>query len=71
MSEYKVTWIIEVEAESMEEAAREALAIQRDPFSEATVFEVTNPETGETDTIDGYDYDFTEENRNDLLSLEG
>jgi len=70
--EFKVTWTIEIEAETMEEAAQQALAIQRDFFSEATVFEVKNTETGETDTIDGYDYDFADEqpSRNDLISLD-
>lgn len=70
--EFKVTWTIEIEAETMEEAVHEALAIQRDPFSEATVFAVTNTETEETDILDGYDYSFDNEQpgRNNLLSLE-
>jgi len=38
--EYRVTWTIEVDAESEEDAARKALAIQRDVDSTATVFEV-------------------------------
>jgi hypothetical protein len=38
--EYTVTWVIEIEAESHEAAARQALAIQRDPESTATVFKV-------------------------------
>ena len=40
MKEYTVTWTIEVCADSPEEAATEALAIQRDPDSEATCFEI-------------------------------
>lgn len=40
MSCYYVEWRIEVEADSAEEAARKALAIQRNPDSIATVFHV-------------------------------
>lgn len=38
---YRVSWSIDIEAESPLEATREALAIQRDPESIATVFDVT------------------------------
>jgi hypothetical protein len=38
--EYHITWKIEVEAESCEEAVKLALEIQRDPNSIATQFEV-------------------------------
>jgi hypothetical protein len=38
--EYTVTWTIDVTASSPVDAARQALEIQRDPGSEATVFEV-------------------------------
>ena len=38
MPSYLVSWQIEVEAETPEAAAREALAIHRDPESIATVF---------------------------------
>lgn len=38
--EYLVTWAIDIYAESPEEAAREALRIQRDPDNIATVFEI-------------------------------
>jgi len=38
--EYHVTWTIELDAESPEDAAREALRIHRDPDSWATHFEV-------------------------------
>jgi hypothetical protein len=37
---YKVAWEIDIEADSPEDAAREALAIMRNPHSIATVFEV-------------------------------
>ena len=39
---YLVTWEIEISAESPEEAALEALRIQRDPRSIATVFKVND-----------------------------
>jgi len=39
---YKVIWEIEIHATSHLDAARKALAIQRDPNSIATVFDVTN-----------------------------
>jgi hypothetical protein len=50
--EYRVTWTIEIEAESAKEAAKTALFIQRDPYSTATFFEVT-PKTagGKTKTV--------------------
>ena len=40
MKEYVVTWDIEVTANSPEEAAKQALEIQRDKTSTATVFKV-------------------------------
>lgn len=40
MTEYTVSWEIDLDAESPLEAAREALAIHRDPESLATVFRV-------------------------------
>ena len=40
MTEYLVTWRIFVEADSPEDAAREALAVQRNLESEATGFDV-------------------------------
>jgi hypothetical protein len=40
MPTYYVKWEIDIDAENHEEAAREALAIQRDPGSIATVFDV-------------------------------
>jgi len=50
--EYLVTWQIEIYAGSAEEAAREALEIQRDQESIANVFTVSDGETEET--IDFY-----------------
>lgn len=48
MSEFKVTWTIQIEAENSEQAAQEALKIQRDPKSLATCFEVTDDSGRET-----------------------
>ncbi|GAT02504.1 hypothetical protein [Mycolicibacterium fortuitum] len=39
-AEYRVEWTIDIEAASPEQAARQALVIQRGPDSIATVFEV-------------------------------
>jgi len=43
MYTYRVTWEIDIEAEYAEQAARKALAIQRDAESIATVFTVKQP----------------------------
>lgn len=43
---YRIEWSIDIDAVSAEDAARQALAIQRDPESIATVFHV------EGETID-------------------
>lgn len=56
MSEYKVIWEIEIEAESAEEAARKAFEIQRDPDSIATVFNIKAP-NGEEFIIDLLEWD--------------
>ena len=40
--EYRITWMIDLEAESPEAAARQALAIHRDTQSLATIFDVTD-----------------------------
>lgn len=40
MTNYLVEWSIDIEADSPEEAARQALEIQRNPASIATVFRV-------------------------------
>lgn len=52
MPQYLITWEIELDADSPEEAAEEALRIHRDPDSEATVFDVMQQSTGETVCID-------------------
>lgn len=41
---YRVQWEIDLEADSPEEAAREALRIQRNPESIATVYEIFTDE---------------------------
>ena len=41
MTTYRVTWKIDVEAKSAKEAAKQALFVQRDPVSTATIFDVT------------------------------
>lgn len=48
---YLVTWEIEIEASSPKEAAKEALRIQRNPESIATVFD-TFDEDGEKVSVD-------------------
>lgn len=40
MAAYRVAWEIDLEADSPEDAARQALEIQRDPNSTATAFKV-------------------------------
>jgi len=42
---YRVIWMIDVEAKSPQEAAAEALKIQRDPDSTATSFDIFIPPT--------------------------
>ena len=46
MSEYFVSWEIEITADSPREAAELALTIQRDPHSLATIFKVYHEDTG-------------------------
>lgn len=46
MSDYFVSWEIEISANSPRQAAELALAIQRDPTSRSTVFKVYNEDTG-------------------------
>lgn len=55
MAAYLVTWTIELEADSHEDAAKKALAIQRDRKSQATFFKVTAEDEDEDDAeeIDG------------------
>ena len=55
MNEYRVTWAIDIDAESPLAAAEEALRIHRDPTSIATVFAVKRHDTEQTVTIDLHD----------------
>lgn len=52
MTEYLVTWEINEEADSPEEAARQALRTQRNPESLAVVFSVQEWPNGKPVTID-------------------
>jgi hypothetical protein len=49
---YRVTWAIDVDAETVEGAAREALAAQRAEGSIATVFSVRPAGGGQSVTVD-------------------
>ena len=68
---FKIVWEIEIEAETFEEAAMEALRIQRDTESTATVFQVTNTDTEETDEIDVQDLQDIDIPANDLPDIIG
>lgn len=62
MKSYRVRWEIDIEADSPEEAAQEALAIQRDEDSIATVFNVIDSTGhGKAYTIDFLTGDITSE----------
>lgn len=50
--EYRITWEIDIDANSPLEAAKKALAVMRDSHSTATFFKVTDNETNETSDID-------------------
>jgi hypothetical protein len=52
MPNYLVTWCIDIEADTPEEAALAALEIQRRPDSIAVVFEVADKTNGATATVD-------------------
>lgn len=52
MNTYLVTWTIEIEADTAEQAALRARAIHRDPQSFGPIFEVRNIITGTTIEID-------------------
>ena len=54
---YKISWEIDIEADTPEDAVRQALAIQRDPESLATVFEVRDGYGGFIERVDLTDYD--------------
>ena len=51
MPTYNLVWEIEIDAETPLEAARKALEYQRDPGSEATVFDVVE-EDGKVTQVD-------------------
>ncbi|OBG21471.1 hypothetical protein A5768_02520 [Mycolicibacterium fortuitum] len=59
-AEYRVGWASDIEAAGQQEAARQALVIQRDSGASATVFEVArlnrdeggHPQLGQHRTID-------------------
>jgi len=51
MPQYHVVWEIDLDAKTPKAAALEALRIQRDPESTATVFSVTN-QKGTINTVD-------------------
>ena len=48
---YRVIWEIDLDADSFEDAARTALAMQRDPTSTATCFTIVD-EDGKTQDVD-------------------
>lgn len=52
MKTYSVTWTIDIEAYSCEDAALQALTIQRDPTSTATFFMVRDTITNEASPVD-------------------
>lgn len=55
MPSYYVSWDIQVDADSPEDAALQALDTHRDPESTATVFLVTDEDTNATVLIDTYE----------------
>lgn len=52
MATYRVTWVIDIEADSAIDAAVDALDIQLDPQSIAKQFDVQDVDTGETESVD-------------------
>lgn len=56
MTLYKITWKIDIEAESALVAAKEALKIQRDPNSIATMFKLIDKRTGIKFEVDLEEY---------------
>lgn len=48
MTEYRVVWEIDMTGDSPREAAEAALAVMRDPFSDAVVFTVRANEGSDT-----------------------
>ena len=58
--QFRVSWVIDIEADSAEAAAREALRIQRDPQSIATVFKVVATKEGAAVSAQSEQVDLTE-----------
>jgi hypothetical protein len=58
--QFRVSWVIDIEADSAEAAAREALRIQRDPDSIATVFTVVATKEGAALSAQSEQIDLTE-----------
>ena len=58
--QFRVSWVIDIEADSAEAAAREALRIQRDPQSIATVFTVVATKEGAALSAQSEQIDLTE-----------
>lgn len=50
--EYLVTWVIDIEADSPQEAARKARACQTRKGTTAVVFDVCDKATGQTLSVD-------------------
>jgi hypothetical protein len=61
MKEYRVTWEIDIDADSPEEAAQKALDIQRNPESMATVFDVFEPDEEANDNAKHFRVDLMED----------
>lgn len=57
MTEYRVTWEIDIDTDTPHAAAAKALAIQRNPESIATFFGVTARSDGATTHVDFHDED--------------
>ena len=58
--QFRVSWAIDIDADSAEAAAREALRIQRDPDSIATVFTVVATKEGAALSAQSEQIDLTE-----------
>lgn len=61
MKNFRVVWEIDIDAETPEAAAHEALEIQRDPDSVATCFYVTDSTTKIMTKVDFYDLEIAGE----------
>jgi hypothetical protein len=53
MKTYRVVWEIDIDADTPREAAEKALAIQRDPGSDATYFDVKDADGNVTEVNPG------------------